>query len=148
MLSSLQRPNKMVEKKFEHLLSPWCGPCTQSPLRACSKRAHHSRTAGKNLESWTWTHGTWLEPGPMHHLHTPRGCRETTPRQGLQGAVFPKGSPAPSRPRSQQPASLPGWPQSSPLVSASLRAGATEVPSCWIGVGRVGKPLILAKNLI
>lgn len=39
-----------------------------------------------------------------------------------------------------------GRPQSSPLVPGGLRTGATEVPSCSIGAGRVGKPLTLAKN--
>lgn len=98
MLSSLQRPNKMVEKKFEHLPSPWRGSRTRSPLRACGKRARHSRTAGKNLESWTWTHSTWLEPGPTHHLHTPWGAERPHPTTGYKVQLFLKEAQPPPDP--------------------------------------------------
>ena len=46
----------------------------------------------------------------------------------------------------QHVSQLTGRPQSNPLVSGGLRTGVTEVPSCSIGAGRVGKPLTLVKN--
>lgn len=94
MLSSLQRPNKMVEKKFEHLPSPLCGPYTQSPLSEHIIPALQART-------WSPGHGPtargWNQAQCIICTHL-GGAERPHPARGYKVQFFLKEAQPPPDP--------------------------------------------------